>query len=694
MALRSTTIERDPGNGLGSVHAPSSEARGQGRLRAIWTSGFVLPLLATIALLAGEMLLRGVPVRPLVWPVVALEAVAIAGAVAVAALAAPRGWILRDRFQLRIATTFAALAINSSFFVLTYPGLRDGNAVSGAGMLSSDPVPSFYFTVLDLWILPVGVALAAHHAAVRASDASAKRHIGAVGGMVVLGAAIVLSGRLGSLPDTLPASVPAGAMWVVDHATHLVIAFALWRLWPIASSTDGSSIDTSRRWLARALIWCLALRLASMIGAEMEIVRFNAGWYLYRVARTGAIVSVVIALVRDGVRLFEVERQRMHYWQEVSCGLSGLGMVSTVGEMRDEATGWLERVFGARVVGGVYPEVGGTLADSGEFQVVGGVYPGAGGPPLPAPPPLRRERGGCRLELPALRDPVSGASLALVRASAFSSAEREAIEAFLSGATLSIQRARDAERAASVKDEFLRMIGHELRTPLTSVVGYGNLLADILDEDADANADARDMSCRLRHHAEDLSRLINAMLVTSHDLAGVSLPPMEAVDLHARARVVVAAQEAEAARRELRVTVDSPDETLRAWCPGVLLDRILAILVENAVRYTPSGGHISVAFGHASAVASADVIVAGSTCGHQPMVACTVRNTGDGLPWCSTTRLFEPFFRPDGAEAQRERGAGLGLFQARRMIELMHGRIEACAHDGEGTSFTVVLPAA
>lgn len=309
--------------------------------------------------------------------------------------------------------------------------------------------------------------------------------------------------------------------------------------------------------------------------------------------------------------------------------------------------------------------------------------------------PASNAGGTCvRLELPALRDPASGASLALERGIAFSAAEREAIEAFLSGATLSIQRARDAERAASVKDEFLRMIGHELRTPLTSVVGYGNLLAEILDEDQSANADARDMSWRLRHHAEDLARLINAMLVTSHDLAGVTLPPMEAVDLHARARSVVAAQEAEAARRELRVTVEPPFESLRAWCPGVLLDRILAILVENAVRYTPAGGRITVEFGHASSEASPDVIVAGSTCGHQPMVACTVRNTGDGLPGCSTTRLFEPFFRPDGAEAQRERGAGLGLFQARRMIELMHGRIEACTNDGEGTSFTVVLPAA
>jgi signal transduction histidine kinase len=305
-----------------------------------------------------------------------------------------------------------------------------------------------------------------------------------------------------------------------------------------------------------------------------------------------------------------------------------------------------------------------------------------------------RSQAPVRLELPALRDPSSGASLALARETPFSDAEREAIDAFLSGANLSIQRARDAERAATVKDEFLRMIGHELRTPLTSIVGYGNLLAEILNEDEGADAEARDMSGRLRHHAEDLSRLINAMLATSHDLAGVTLPPMEAVDLQAHAKSVVATQEAEAARRELSVSVLPTDEPLRAWCPAVLLDRVLAILVENAVRYTPLGGRVTLAFGYASSEVSPDVIVAGSTCGLQPMVACTVRNTGDGLPGSSTTQLFEPFFRPDGAETGRERGAGLGLFQARRMVELMCGRIEARVHDGEGTSFTVVLPSA
>lgn len=668
MALGSSNSTRSP---VGALLAPLP-THGVHFVRAIWAGGYGLPFVATVGLLVVETLLRGMPVRPLVWPVVALDAIAIVSAVAVAALAAPRGWILRDRFQMRLATTFAILAINSIYFVLTYPGLRDGNAVGGLGLLSVDALPSFYFALLDLWILPVGVALAAHHAAMPATNASATRHGAAVVTMGVLGASIVAAGHFGVLPDALPATIPPAAQWVIDHATHLVIAYALWRLWPIASSSDGSSVDISRKWLARALVWCLALRLASMIGAELETVRFNAGWYLYRVARSGAVLSVVVALVRDGVRLFEIERQRMNYWQEVSCGLSGLGMASTVAEMRDEATGWLERVFGAQVVGG--DEVRGVQASSS--------------------PAAKSNEAMVRLEMPALRDPASGASLALERGTPFSSAEREAIEAFLSGATLSIQRARDAERAAAVKDEFLRMIGHELRTPLTSVVGYGNLLADILSDDEAANSDARDMSWRLRHHAEDLSRLINAMLVTSHDLAGVTLPPMEAVDLHAHARSVVAAQEAEVARRELHVTVEPPAEVLRAWCPAVLLDRILAILVENAVRYTPAGGLITVGFSHATSEASPNAIVAGATCGHQPMVACTVRNTGDGIPGCSTTRLFEPFFRPDGAEAQRERGAGLGLFQARRMIELMQGRIEAYVHDGEGTSFTVVLPAA
>jgi len=673
MAFGSTDSEQRPASAVSRRTLPPARASRPHFLRAIWSGGYVLPLVATVGLLLIESLLRGLPVHPLVWPVVALEAIAIVSALAVAALAAPRGWILRDRFQTRLATTFAALAINSIFFVLTYPGLRDGNAVGGLGLLSSDSTPSYYFSLLDLWILPLGVALAAHHAAVPATGASAMRHGLALVAMGCLGAVIVVAAQAGVLPDAVPEPVHPAVVWIVDHATHVVIAFALWRLWPIASTRDGSSVDISRQWLARALVWCLALRLASMIGAEMEAVRFNAGWYLYRVARAGAVLSVVVALVRDGVRLFEIERQRMIYWQEVSCGLSALGMASTVGAMRSEVAEWLERVFAADVVSG----------ESGRAPV------------METAAEASKPKGACvRLDLPALRDPASGASLALERGVAFTATEREAIEAFLSGATLSIQRARDAERAASVKDEFLRMIGHELRTPLTSVVGYGNLLADILDEDESANADARDMSGRLRHHAEDLSRLINAMLVTSHDLAGVTLPPMESVDLHARARTVVAAQEAEAARRELQVTVEHPDEALRAWCPAVLLDRILAILVENAVRYTPAGGRITVEFGHASSTAAPDVIVAGSTCGHQPMVACTVRNSGAGLPDCSTTRLFEPFFRPDGAEIQRERGAGLGLFQARRMIELMHGRIEACTNDGEGTSFTVVLPAA
>jgi signal transduction histidine kinase len=639
--------------------------------RAVWTAGYVVPMVATTALVLFETILRGRPVNPLVWPVVALEAVAIVSAFAVAALAAPRGWILRDRFQMRLATTFGALAINSIYFVLTYPGLRDGNALGALGLLANDDLPSFYFGLLDLWILPVGVALAAHDAEKRATDGSAARQAVAIGAMVALGAGIVIAGRNGLLPDALPTTVPTPVLWTVDHMTHLVIAFALWRLWPIAKTQEGSSVDISRQWLARALVWCLALRLASMIGAEMEVARFNVGWYLYRVARAGAIVSVVVALVRDGVRLFEIERQRMHYWKEVSCGLSALGMASTVSEMRDEATGWLERVFDARVVG------------SEPARGVGG---GARTLTMTA-------STGARLELMPLRDPASGASLALERNVGFSVAEREAIEAFLSGAALSIQRARDVERAAAVKDQFLRMIGHELRTPLTSVVGFGTVLADMLDEDDTANTDAREILGRLRFHAEDLARVINAMLVTSHDLAGVTLPPMESVDIHARARTVVAAHEAEAARRELRVTVEPPSELLRAWCPAVLLDRILAILVENAVRYTPVGGLITVGFGHASPEASANVIVAGQASGLQPMVACVVRNTSDGLPGSSTTRLFEPFFRPDGAEVQRERGAGLGLFQAGRMIELMYGRIEACAHDGDGISFTVVLPA-
>lgn len=651
--------------GEGTDVAPMTRVLAQSLacVRGLRSGGYVWPLVATTLLVAGMFALQGLPVAPLVWPVVALDAVAMASTIAVAALAAPRGWLVRDRFQMRLATTFAVLTVNGIFVILTFPGLRDGNALGGESLLASDPVTGAYLALLDLWILPVGVALATHRVSTRATDWSVTRHVLAVVAMLGIGAAIVALGNAGRLPDTLPEVLPGPLRWALDHATHAVAAFALWRLWPLADGRTGSTLDVSRRWLARALIWCLALRLASMIGAEMEVVRFNAGWYLYRVASAGAFASVVVALVRDAVRLFEIERERIRCWREVSRGLSGLGMSTSVASMRDEATIWLEHVFGANVV---------EMAPAG----------------------IATARGFAHLELHALRGSGTGTSLALERSRAFSAAEREAIEAFVSGASLSIQRARDAERAAAVKDEFLTMISHELRTPLTSVVGYATLLPELLDDDAGASADARSIARRLQFHADDLSRLIQALLVTSHDLAGVTLPTMEAVDLLASARSVADAHQAEAVRRDLRVVVVGPGEPLVAWCSTGLLERVLTILVDNALRYTPAGGTVTLRFDHASPVVPTDVIVAGSTRGHLPMVACTVADTGPGLPQSASGQLFEPFYRPVGADARAERGTGLGLFQARRLIELMHGRIEARGHDGGGSTFTVVLPTA
>lgn len=649
------------------------------RAKALHAGGYALPVAVTVALVTIQFALATLPIRPLAWPVVALDTFAITCAVAVATLAAPRGWMLRDRFQMRLATTFGVLAVNGAFFLLTYPGLRDGDSISGAGLMADDPLPSTFFSVLDLWILPIGVALAAHGAARPATDRSATRHAATIAGMGLLGTAIIVAGRTGVLNATQVAAVHPSVTWVIDHLTHVVIAFGLWRLWPLAAPSpmrvlDGEpglarldaatpGIDASRRWLAQALVWCLALRLASMIGADVDVARDSAAWYVYRAARAGAFASVVVALIRDGLRLFRTERERMRCWQEVSCGLTGLGMASTVTAMREESIAWLERVFGGTV----------TVATPGRQGAAD---------------------ASASIDLPALRDPASGASLSLARRRAYSGAECEAIDAFLSGATLSIQRAGEAERAAAVKDEFLAMIGHELRTPLTSLIGYAKLLDDHLAGDARADDEARDYSARLGHHADDLARLITSMLLTSHGLSGVTLPPHESIDIAAMARAVVDAHQSEAARRGLDVVVVPPMESLHAWCAPIFFERVVTILVENAVRYTPSGGRVRVHFDFASSTAPSDAIVAGSTCGHALMVACTVRDTGQGLPAGAETRLFGPFFRRDGSDAQGERGAGLGLYQARRMVELMHGRIEARDHADGGASFTVVLPAA
>ena len=635
------------------IAIPGTTRRGSpaGRaLAAIIGHGYAAPLLLAVLVVVFQMAMVGRPLRPLVWPVVSLEVIVAISAIATAALVAPRGWAMRDRFTMRLATTFAVVAVNSVWFILTFPGLSDGNASAGAGLLTSNRSIASVFAVIDIWVLPVGIMLATTRRDGRASDASAFRHGSAVAAMVICGGLVawISEANLSALEAFDGPLSTTG--WLLAHLTHFAVIVALVRLWPLAGSVESGPISAGTRWLARALVWCLMLRLASMIGAELDLERFNAGWYAYRVARAAAFASVNVALIVDGWRLFRVERERMHFSQELSCVLAGLGAESDVKHMYSTCHKWLEAVFGARVVRSA------TVADATG-----------------------------KLSLWPLTCPDTGQSLSLVRNSPFDEVERSGAEAFLQGARLSIDRARVSEASTRLKDEFFTMIGHELRTPLTAVRGYAEVLHGNLSN-ADATvAENREYVTRLQLQAETLSGLIEGMLDASHFLAGTSTMLPGLFDVReAVGRTVDAHREAAAVGGHV-IRFDPSVQPALVSAVAAHVERIVGVLIGNAISYTRPGGTISVSVGPSRQGADG--------ASSAPMIACTVSDTGPGVAIADQEHLFTPFFRAPGSDAIPVRGAGLGLYMAKRLVELMHGEVKFETSPESGSRFTVLLPA-
>jgi signal transduction histidine kinase len=216
------------------------------------------------------------------------------------------------------------------------------------------------------------------------------------------------------------------------------------------------------------------------------------------------------------------------------------------------------------------------------------------------------------------------------------------------------------------RSEFIANASHELRTPLFSLGGFLELLAD---EDMD-EAVRRDFLGEMRGQVERLTRLATDLLDLSRLDAGQLEVARVPLDLSESARLV--ADEfralAEAQGRELRLHADGP---VRAVGDELRVQQIVRILVENALRHTPTGTTVQV------------------NAGARDGRACVaVRDDGPGVPTEDQEHLFERFYRAEGGQAS---GSGLGLAIASELANRMDGTIELRSEPGN-TSFTLLLP--
>ncbi|MBI5802567.1 MAG: HAMP domain-containing protein [Verrucomicrobia bacterium] len=226
------------------------------------------------------------------------------------------------------------------------------------------------------------------------------------------------------------------------------------------------------------------------------------------------------------------------------------------------------------------------------------------------------------------------------------------------------------EAAHTTQQRFLADASHELRTPLTVLRGE----IEVALRRERTGQDYREVLQSAREEIERLSRLTENLLALARADAGEGIAAREQVDVAALCHVVARKLSALSDLSGVAITVDAPDPVL-VHGDGVALERVLANLVENALRYSPRGEGVTLSVATEAAAA-----------------VVRVRDTGPGIPAEHLPHLFERFYRVDKARSREFGGAGLGLSIVQALIEAHGGSVSAASEVGQGTEFCVRLP--
>jgi two-component system, OmpR family, phosphate regulon sensor histidine kinase PhoR len=234
-----------------------------------------------------------------------------------------------------------------------------------------------------------------------------------------------------------------------------------------------------------------------------------------------------------------------------------------------------------------------------------------------------------------------------------------------------MRREREVER---MKTEFLSNISHELRTPLVPIKGF----AELLRSRNLSKAQSREFLDRILDSAGDLERVVDLLVMVAADEAArltIRKEPVEVRDL--LENVVERWKGKVDGRHEISRRVGRRLPTIVG--DRRLLERSLDELVDNAVKYSPEGGRVTVS-----------AAPAGN--GHGPAVAITIRDEGVGIAPDRLEGIFEDFAQADSSATREFGGLGLGLAFVRRIVRAHQGHLTAQSAPGKGSTFSIVLP--
>lgn len=231
----------------------------------------------------------------------------------------------------------------------------------------------------------------------------------------------------------------------------------------------------------------------------------------------------------------------------------------------------------------------------------------------------------------------------------------------------------DMKNIDRMKSSFVAMASHELRTPLTAIKGFTSTL--LMDDGFSAD-ERREFHLIIDQECDRLTRLINDLLNTARIEAGESLKPnYSSVDIMSLLEKVVMIQKQATTKHQIALKIHNE-------LPGQIIgdedkiDQILTNLMNNAIKYSPNGGQITV-----HATNEGDTLLIG------------VQDQGLGIPKDHLQKVFDKFHRVNNEDNRKIYGTGLGLYLVKHLVEQVHfGKIWVESEVGVGSTFLFRIP--
>lgn len=240
----------------------------------------------------------------------------------------------------------------------------------------------------------------------------------------------------------------------------------------------------------------------------------------------------------------------------------------------------------------------------------------------------------------------------------------------------------ELRRLEKIRKDFVANVSHELRTPLTSIKGYVEALLDGGKDEPETAAAFLEIIMR---QSNRLNLILDDLLQLSQIESGQVLFRHEPVELRALLERTVAVIKPLADKKRHTLDLALPDEFVVIEGDEERLVQVFINLLENAVKYTPDDGRITVGI---------RPVAQSRGTAERPMVEIVVADSGIGIPDADRPRVFERFYRVDKARSRELGGTGLGLAIVKHIVEAHGGQVWVEGNVPRGSRFVVHLPAA